>query len=36
MNENFYEATKEKSEHHIIRFLSDITGQWEEYPDGKG
>ena len=36
MNENFYEATKEKSNESIIRFLSDITGQWEEYPDGKG
>ncbi len=33
-NEYFYENQSEHSDQKIIRFLSDITGQWEEYPDG--
>lgn len=34
MNENFYEAMNEKGEP-VIKFLSDITGKWEFYPDAR-
>ncbi len=36
MNEYFYEETLEKDgrKYPIIRFLSDITGAWEIFPDG--
>ena len=36
MNEFFYEDTvvEQQTTRRIIRFLSDITGKWEEFPDG--
>ena len=35
MNENFYETTIENKgkKYPAIRFLSDITGKWEEFLD---
>lgn len=37
MHEFFYEDTlsQNKTTRRIIRFLSDITGTWEEFPDGE-
>ena len=36
MNDHFYEATIQKNGHlmRVIRFLSDVTGKWEEFVDG--
>nr|MBP7992257.1 hypothetical protein [Candidatus Magasanikbacteria bacterium] len=34
MNENFYEAVNENGAP-IIKFLSDITHQWEMFPDAR-
>ncbi len=37
MTDYFYETTAEKAgqRYPIIKFLSDVTGKWEEFPDGE-